>query len=212
MVYNKKTKKFYLGSSIDFGLRVSYYNRDLKNYFSNSRSSLYSSFIEDIKTNDCSYSDFFFIPLISFEVNSIKFEEMESLKNSVSTSSNSTTRFLETIEFNAINHFMVDKIRSTQIYNRGATGQFVAGNTFRPPTSGTRPKPVDFVGTGFAFESVLLAAEFLGVDRRTIRNKIGRNFEFMDPAEFDSWPTAKKIIPTNADRFDKSLLRTMYKQ
>jgi len=37
---------------------------------------------------------------------------------------------------------MVDKIRSTQIYNRGATGQFVAGNTFRPPTSGTRPKPV----------------------------------------------------------------------
>ena len=97
MVYNKKTKKFYLGSSIDFGLRVSYYNRDFKNYFSNSRSSLYSSFIEDIKTNDCSYSDFFFIPLISFEVNSIKFEEMESLKNSVSTSSNSNTRFLETI-------------------------------------------------------------------------------------------------------------------
>ena len=58
----------------------------------------------------------------------------------------------------------------------------------------------------------MLAAEFLGVDRRTIRNKIGRNFEFMDPAEFDSWPTAKKIIPTNADRFDKSLLRKMYKQ
>ena len=45
------------------------------------RSSLYSSFIEDIKTNDCSFTDFFFIPLISFDKNSIKFDELRSLES-----------------------------------------------------------------------------------------------------------------------------------
>jgi len=106
---------------------------------------------------------------------------------------------------------MADEIHNTKIYNKGATGQFVVSNTFRPATSGTRPKPVNFVGTGFAFESVLLAAEFLGVDRKTIRNNI-RNFEFLDPAEFDLWPTENKILPSNAYRFDKLLLRKMYKK
>jgi hypothetical protein len=81
MVYNKKTKRFYLGSSINFALGVSDYNRDFRNYYNNSRSSLYSSFIEDIKTNDCSFTDFFFIPLISFDKNSIKFDELRSLES-----------------------------------------------------------------------------------------------------------------------------------
>jgi hypothetical protein len=61
------------------------------------------------------------------------------------------TKFLETIEFNAITHFLSDISYSDLIYNRSATGRFVVGNTLRSPNSGSKPKPIKLNTLNFAW-------------------------------------------------------------
>lgn len=93
MIYNKKTNKFYLGSSQEFSLRVAYYQRDFRNYFSGRQSRLYQSFINDITTSNCTKDDFYFVPLITFDKNSIEFINLENLQSSVSSSNNLISSF-----------------------------------------------------------------------------------------------------------------------
>jgi len=90
MVYNKKTKKFYLGSFQEFSLclktyilRVAYFQRDFQNYFSGKQSRLYQSFINDITTSNCTKDDFFFVPLITFDKNSTEFINLENLQSRI---------------------------------------------------------------------------------------------------------------------------------
>lgn len=199
MVYNKRTRKFYLGSSKEFSLRVAYYKRDFRNYFSGRSSKLYQSFINDIRGNGCNENDYYFISLITFDKNSTTLINLENFVSSVSCSIEPISKFLETVEFNAINYFLSQTNYSELLYNQTATGRFVIGNTLRSPNSGSKPKPIKLNDLNFAWESVSLVALFLNVDRRTIRNKIGRKFDYITVSEFQTWDPSKKITSANVN-------------
>ena len=81
MIYNKKTKRFYLGNSIEFSKRVAYYNRDFRNYFGNKKNKLYNSFIEDIRINNCSETDFYFVPIMSFDKTTTEFSGLRFIED-----------------------------------------------------------------------------------------------------------------------------------
>nr|AOH77123.1 putative GIY-YIG homing endonuclease [Dunaliella salina] len=212
MIYNKKTKKFYLGNYIEFSKRIAYYNRDFRNYFSNKKSKLYKSFIEDIQTNHCSEADFYFVPIMSFDKTTTEFINLESLESSVSNSNSPIVNLLETIEFNAIEYFLVDFGYSTKLYNKVASSKFTIGNKLRSPKSGQASQPIQLKNTQFAWESVSLAAQFINVDRHTIRNKLGIKFEYLSPLEFENWNPNYKISKTNVNSFDKKSIIDLYKK
>jgi hypothetical protein len=178
----------------EFSLRVAYYKRDFRNYFSGRSSRLYQSFINDIRESGCNQNNYYFITLITFDKNSttLTLINIEHFVSSVSSSNEPITKFLETIEFNAINYFLSKTYYNGLIYNQTATGRFTFGNTSRSPNSGSKPKPIKLNNLNFAWESVSLAAQFLNVDRHTIRNKIGRKFDYITPSKFKTWEPNKK--------------------
>lgn len=211
MIYNKKTKKFYLGNSIEFSKRVAYYNRDFRNYFGNKKSKLYKSFIEDIEIHNCSEADFYFVPIMSFDKTTTEFINLESIVSSISNSNDPIVKLLETIEFNAIEHFLVNVGYSEKLYNKVASSKFTIGNQLRSPKSGSPSKPIKFKNAQFAFESVSLAAQFLNVDRHTIRNKLGSKFEYISSLEFENWNPSNKITKNNMNSISKQPIIDIYK-
>jgi len=213
MIYNKKLNKFYLGSSIEFSLRVADYNRDFRNFFNQRKNKLYKTFVEDIQTNNCNESDFYFVPLISFSTNTVNFINLDDFLNTEGITNNPLTKFLETIEFNAINHFIADVNYSTKLYNKNATGKFVIGNQFRSPKSGSPSQPVKLYNSNYVWESVSLAAQFLGIDRHTVRNKLGKKFDYITLNEFKNWDSNKKITKENIVSFTekKQFIIDIYK-
>lgn len=212
IIYNKKTKKFNLGSSIEFSKRISYYNRDFRNYLENKKSKLYKSFIEDIETNNCSDTDFYFVPIISFDKTQTEFINLENFESSVSISDIPQIKFLETIEFYAIEYFLRSDDYSARLYNKVASSKFTIGNTLRSPNSGSPSQPIKLKNTQFAWESVSLAAEFFEVDRRTIRNKLDSKFEYITPLEFKNWGPINKITKNNINSIDKKPIIDIYKK
>jgi len=211
IIYNKKTKKFHLGSSIEFSRRISEYNRDFRNYFGKKKSKLYNSFIKDIEANNCSDTDFYFVPIMSFDKTKTDFINLENFVSSVEISNDPQIQFLETIEFYAIEHFLGNVNYNTRLYTKVASSKFTIGNKLRSPTSGSPSKPIKFKNAQFAWESVSLAAQFFNVDRHTIRNKLGSKFEYIAALEFKDWDPNYKITKNNINSISKQPIIYFYK-
>lgn len=93
----------------------------------------------------------------------------------------------------------------------------------RSPKSGSRPKPIKLNNLNFAWQSVALAGRFLDIDRKTVRNKIGIEFEYLTPNEFENWAGSpnKKITVRFSQKsgvskklcfFDRYKCRFFYKR
>lgn len=212
MIYNKKTKRFYLGNSIEFSKRVAYYNRDFRNYFGNKKNKLYNSFIEDIRINNCSETDFYFVPIMSFDKTTTEFSNSKSFVSSISISNSNDLRIklLETIEFKVIEHFLADVNYSPRLYNKVASSKFTIDNQLRSPKSGSPSRPIKLRNAQFAWESVSLAAQFFNVDRHTIRNKLGIKFEYITSLEFENWNPNNKITRDNINSLDKKYIINLF--
>jgi len=217
MIYNQITQKYYIGSTSELSKRIAYFNRDFREYFrdpNQRRPRLYASFIQDITANNCIDSDFYFIPLFLLDKRHTTFKNLQDLPG---FDSNDPYRcLLESIEFKAIEYFKQNLKYRDCMYNTAALGLFQINNTYRPDTSGSPKKAIAETQGPYAWESLSVCAKFLGIDRKTVRNKIdgaqakNQRFLYLNVEEIQAWDTNYFITSNDTgniqNRFPNSLI------
>lgn len=171
IIINRRTKKFYIGSSADLAQRKGEHSRNFKNPGRlGSRSVINPAISADLEAPG-SYSDFYFAAVFCFPHTQRTGASSKILDNSFCQD-----LFDLTIEKGIIEHFLTDEAFKNRCYNTRSIGRFERGNTFGgSPQSGSPAKPVALLDAEngkmlYAWESVTAAANSLGLAPATIRN------------------------------------------
>jgi len=212
MVYNKRTGKFNFGYGTNLSLRKAYYKQDLKEFFKNLNSSgelvsgaptrfkLYPAICKDILESNSKMADFYFIPLLCYKQTKFIFDT-NFLNNT--TLVKAIENFLQKVEKPVLTFLLQEKQLQSLLYNVKDTGRFEQGNTYGgSPNSGKADKPLAEQDNGYAWESVTVCANFLGVSNKAIRHHRGdeanKSFKSITKEEWENWPEDLKITRSNS--------------
>lgn len=160
LIVNRKSRKFYLGSSIDLAQR----KREYRSYLNTNSKKLYKTMREDRVTGQA--SDFYFVPLVGFH--------RTNVTGFINASQQAINKSLRTfLDFEVEEPLFVSYLDpkakyASLFYNKKTIGIFVKGNveggSFQ---SGLPNQPLMF--ENYAWESVSAAAKSLEKDRKSIR-------------------------------------------
>lgn len=193
MIVNKRSKKVYLGGSVNLAQR----RRDYKSYL-NKNTKVYKAMREDLLKGQA--SDFYFVPIVGFRRSSVT-----GLTNT-SEQANSQ-QLMSFLDFQVEQPLLEEYLSSTcqyasLFYNEKTIGTFTQGNAYGgSPNSGSASKPLMF--QNYAWESVSAAANSLLKERKSIRAQRKPNkFREISLEEFNNF-VGVKITNANAKDFFK---------
>lgn len=172
LIINKRTSKFYLGSTSNLAQRKGEHKKNLTSPIRNKK--LSPTIRSELLEGD--FTDFFFVPVLAFYANNVVVNENRNIN-----------KFLdEEVENLLLKDFISeDSPYKSYFYNLTTIGTFQNKNKMGgTPQSGALDKPLCF--ENFTWESVSAAAFSLMVDRKTIRNKCNNDiFKFITTDEFE---------------------------
>ena len=193
MIVNRRTKKVYLGGSVNLAQR----RREYKSYL-NKKTKVYKTMREDLLKGQA--SDFYFVPLVGFPRSSVT-----GLTNtSEQANSKELMRFLDfQVEQPLLEEYLSSTYQYTSLfYNEKTIGTFTQVNTYGgSPNSGSANKPLMF--QNYVWESVSAAANSLSKERKSIRaQRKPTKFQEISLEEFNNF-VGVKITNNNAKAFFK---------
>lgn len=207
MVYNKRTQKAYVGSSVNLAQRKGEYKRNLTD--PNRFKKVNANIITDLQNGQI--GDFYFIPLVGFDHNQVI---GYTTKLSLELRKQLSIFFDLEIE-KAILQALINPNASIglALYNTKTVGRFQAGNTYgKGPNSGSASKALSISipspsGTKeFAWESVSAASNSLKIDRKIIRIKRDRGvFQLISKQDFEAFLGSKIENQGAAQYFEDKL-------
>lgn len=194
MIVNRRSKKVYLGGSVNLAQR----RREYKSYLNNNTGKVYKTMRDDLLKGQA--NDFYFVPLVGFHRSSVT-----GLTNT-SEQANSK-QLMSFFDIQVEQPLLEEYLSSTSqyvslFYNEKTIGTFTQGNVYGgSPNSGSANKPLMF--QNYAWESVSAAAYSLSKERKSIREKRKRGvFQEISLEEFNDF-VGIKITNANAEGFFK---------
>ena len=163
LIVNTRTNKLYVGGTSDLAQRKGEYNQSFTNPTRTNK--LSKGLQHDLKQGNI--TDFCFIPIVGIPQDKLSgFQNDSSKRKQISS-------FIDLEVEQTLLNFYLDPVnqRSVSFYNEKTIGSFGKGNTYGgSPESGTKDRPLKYKDL-YAWESVSAAANSLGKDRKTIRNR-----------------------------------------
>lgn len=197
VIFNKKNSTFYVGSSIQLGKRKSQHELDLKNYFSGKDTLLLKTLLRSIEQDDCNVSDLVFIPFsITGSTLPIEFGNVrEKIPLKI------LRKYVELVEIYIIQSFKKDFVYNELICNDQVETSFVE----------TSPLSICEIDGLYAWPSLNECANFFGVNKRIIYNRIQKNIHFKEltSEEFSNWKKEFILSKKNDTNFSGEIFKTL---
>jgi len=190
LIVSPLTQKFYIGSASNLAQRKGDHKR---NYTNDSRR---DPIMRPFRATNI--ENIYFVPILTLPINLVNGLNFDS--QTLGTFNQQLQRFFDRkVESVLINEVLTDSYYVRFITNTRDVGAFQPQNTFGgTPQSGQQDKPVAYRNL-YAWESISAAAECLGRDRKTIRNKqIQGILTYLTKEEYENFP-GQKI--SNRDSF-----------
>lgn len=200
MIVNKRSKKVYLGGSVNLAQR----RREYKSYFNKNTGKVYKTMRDDLLSGQA--SDFFFVPIVGFNRSSVT-----GLTNtSEQANSQQLMSFLDRqVEQPLLEEFLNSTNQYASLfYNEKTIGTFTQGNVYGgSPLSGSENKPLMF--ENYAWESLSAAANSLSKDKKSIRLQRDKGkLQEISIEEFNNF-VGIKITNANAREFFTNKLQEL---
>lgn len=198
MIVNRRSKRVYLGGSVNLAQR----RREYKSYLNNNTGKVYKTMRDDLLKGQA--SDFSFVPLVGFHRSSVT----GGVVTNTSEQANSK-QLMSFLDLQVEQPLLEEYLSSTDpaqyaslFYNAKTIGVFTQGNVYGgSPLSGAKNKPLMF--ENYAWESVSAAANSLLKDRKSIR--LQRDKGKLQEISLEQWNNfvGMKVTNANARNFFK---------